>query len=71
MDKFNELFADALEIELSDFASDTQLSELDEWDSMAALSVIAFASQQYGKNISGDQLEICVTVNDVRELLEK
>lgn len=69
MEKFNELFADALEIELGAFNDETELHSLDEWDSMAALSVIAFAAQIYGKNISGDQLEMCNTVKDVRELI--
>lgn len=69
MPNFNELFADALEIEITDFDDNSVLTEIDEWDSMAALSVIAFAAQSYGKSVTGDQLEICVTVSDVKALI--
>ena len=70
MQNFHELFAEALEIEVSDFQDDTLLADLDEWDSMAALGVIAFAAQFFDKRITGDQLDLCSNVGDVRKLVE-
>lgn len=66
---FLENLADALECEVTDISFDSELSSYEGWDSIAALSVIAFADTEFNKNINGDQISECSTVNDLYILL--
>lgn len=68
---FLENLADALECEVTDISLDSELSSYEGWDSIAALSVIAFADAEFNKNINGDQISECSTVNDLYILLSQ
>jgi acyl carrier protein len=46
-------------------APETQLQDLPEWDSLAALGVIVMFDMEYGKSITGDQLEKISTIGDL------
>lgn len=48
--------------------SDTQLSELPEWDSLATLSVIVMSDMEYGKTITGNDLANCKSIQDIYAL---
>jgi acyl carrier protein len=50
---------------------ETVLTDLPEWDSLAALGVIVMFDIEYQKTITGDHLKQCVTVQDLYALLEK
>lgn len=47
----------------------TELHQLPEWDSLAALGVIVMFDVDYGKNITGDDIKECATVADLYQLL--
>lgn len=42
-----------------------------DWDSIAVITFMASAQDQLGKTVSASQLNKCVTVDDVIELLSK
>lgn len=67
--KFLELFADALEMDASELSLSMKLEELENWDSMAALGVIAFSDAEYNKTITGDQLDLFALVSDIYSAL--
>lgn len=48
---------------------DTQFSELEEWDSVAALGVIVMSDIEYGVTITGDDLKTCATIGDLAKLV--
>jgi acyl carrier protein len=48
---------------------DTILKELPEWDSLAALGVIVMFDIEYNKSIIGEDLEKCVTLEDLFKLV--
>ncbi|MBB5417197.1 acyl carrier protein [Paraburkholderia atlantica] len=48
---------------------ETELSSLEEWDSLAALGVIVMFDTEFGKVISGDDLKKCATITDLYKLL--
>jgi len=48
---------------------DTELRNLPEWDSLAALGVIVMFDMQYKKVITGDHLHKAVTVGDLYRLV--
>lgn len=49
---------------------DTELRNLPEWDSLAALGVIVMFDMTYQKAITGDHLEKAVTLADLYALTE-
>lgn len=67
MRDFIEKFAEQFdETEISEFSSNTSFKDLDEWDSMVALSVIAMIDEEYEKTINGDDIK---KANTIKELL--
>ncbi|GHN00235.1 acyl carrier protein [Cytophagales bacterium WSM2-2] len=48
----------------------TDYKNLDEWDSLIALSVIALADEQYGVTLTGDDIRNAVTVSDLFERIK-
>lgn len=44
---------------------ETQLQDLPEWDSLAALGVIVMFDMEYGKSITGDQLQKVSTIGEL------
>ena len=51
-------------------SADTELANLPEWDSLAALGVIVMCDTDYGTTITGDDLKRCVTVGDIFRIVE-
>ncbi len=45
--------------------SDTKFKDLEEWDSMIALSLIAMADDSYNVRLSGDDIRASATVEDL------
>lgn len=48
---------------------ETQLHDLPEWDSLAALGVIVMFDIEYNKSITGDDLKVCRTLQDLYNLI--
>jgi len=48
---------------------DSELRNLPEWDSLAALGVIVMFDMKYKKTVTGDDLEKSVTLGDLYKLL--
>jgi len=68
MDKFLEQIAEILEedqVNLSD-----KLVDFDVWDSLAQLSIIALADEEYGVTISAMEIKEAETVGGIKQLIE-
>ena len=69
--KFIENFIEALEIENeSEITETTVYKELDEWDSLAALSTISMVDDEYGVTISNKDLRSVDTIQQLYELIK-
>lgn len=64
--KFAEQFD---ETDASEIKADTLFQELDEWDSMTAMAIIAFVKTEYGKTVTGREIRSCETVKDLYNLV--
>lgn len=64
--KFLELLVEELELE-SPLTTDTNLKELDEWDSMTAMLLIGVVSNEFGKTLSADDIKDLTTVQSLIE----
>lgn len=63
---FLENFADQFdETDLDQFSLETNFRDLDEWDSLIALSVIAMVDSEYNVQISGDDIRGSNTIKDI------
>lgn len=62
--KFSEIFED---VDVASLSGDTEFRKLEEWDSIAALSVIGMADEEYGVTLSADDMRSCITISDLYE----
>ena len=60
-----EELAEILDVDEDMLSEDTDLTAMDEWDSIAKLSIIIFADEHLGKKITGEELKIVKTVADL------
>jgi acyl carrier protein len=51
------------------FNETTKYKELEEWDSVLALSIISMIDENYEKRISGNELRNCNTIKDLFEII--
>lgn len=71
LEKFVTDFESVIEdVEPGSVKADTNFKkDIDSWDSLAVLSVLAMIDSEYKKVISGEELLKCSTVNDVYNLV--
>jgi len=63
------LLEDMLELDANTLTPETVLSEVDEYDSMAKLSLIVLMDEECGKKLTGEQIRAFKTVQDVLEFM--
>lgn len=68
--EYLDAIADILELDEGSLQGEEVLTEIEEWDSLAFLSVIAMADEEFDIVIQGDVLEKVNTVNDLVALVE-
>lgn len=59
------LLEDMLELESGALAPETELSSIDEYDSMAKLSLIVLMDDEFSKKLTGEQIREFKTVQDI------
>lgn len=64
------LLEELLDIGKDTLSEDTELSNLSEWDSMAAIVVIAMFDDDFGKIIMSDEVKGFVTVKDIMDKMD-
>lgn len=69
---FIEKFAEAIEIENSSMITPaTIFRELDEWDSLTYLSVIAFLDEEFNVQIENDEFKELTTIQNLYDRVTK
>ncbi len=69
--RFIQQFADAVEgSNASAIDTETKFRLLEEWDSLAALSVLAMIDAEYDVQISGIELQNCQSLRELFALVE-
>lgn len=63
------LLEDMLELDANTLTPETVLAEVDEYDSMAKLSLIVLMDEECGKKLTGEQIRAFKTVQDVLEFM--
>lgn len=70
-EKKMELLAEILDVDAGDLSPETRLADLEEWDSIAALSFIAMMDEEFGKEFKGTDVRKLVTVQNALNVMEK
>ena len=66
MEEFIENFYGILDDpERDEINQNTDYKNLDEWDSMTTLMLIAMVDEKYGKQIKGDDIKECLTLENL------
>lgn len=69
--KFLENFANILDdTDAMLIAEDTIFRDLDEWDSLTALSLIAMTDEEYAVKLTGDNIKSSTTLQDLFEIIK-
>ena len=72
MENFLDNFYNLLEdTDKSEIKAETSFKDLDEWDSMLTLMLIAMVDENYGKQISGDVINKADTLSDLYTEINK
>jgi acyl carrier protein len=70
--EFLEKFAEAVEVEeTGTLSAETNFRELDEWSSLAGLSVIAMFDDEFDITINGNDIRASHTIQDLYDLIAK
>lgn len=64
------LIEEALDTEENTLTPETVLDDVDSWDSIAALSIIAMMDDNFGKTLSSTEIKALVTVGDILAHME-
>lgn len=71
MNEFIEKFADIFDdIDVTSLSGDTKFRELEDWDSIAGLSVIGMVDEEYGVTFNADDMRACQTIEDLYNMVQ-
>jgi acyl carrier protein len=70
-EKFINLFKETLEINDHDITLSTKFRDLENWDSLAFLSVLAMIDEEYDVVIEGNDFRRLVTIEDLISEIRK
>ena len=65
-----ELLENMLEIEAGNLTCDMRLSEIEEWDSLAMISLIALLDDKFNKKVTGKTIKAFTKIQDILEVME-
>ena len=70
LDKKMELLADLFELEIDEFTPETDLDELEEWDSLAAISYVVMMDEEFDIVADPNDIKEFKTVQDILNTME-
>ncbi len=72
LDDFVKRFADEFEdMEEGAISADTVFTELDGWNSLSTLGIIAMVKMEFNLNITADEIRACDTVKDLFDFIQE
>ena len=66
-----QLLAKALDCDPKDLSETMELASVEEWDSLAMISLLALMDKNFGKKLSAPQLREFRFVADILQIMEK
>ncbi|MFA7570658.1 MAG: acyl carrier protein [Sulfurimonadaceae bacterium] len=69
LQKKMELLSELLELEIDDFSPETNLDDLEEWDSLAAISYVVMMDEEFGVVANPNEIKKFKTVQDILDTM--
>ena len=69
--EFLALMEDLIEVDPGTLARVESLGELEGWDSLAVISMIAMVDEHFGVELAGERIAQCRTVGDLVGLVDR
>ena len=69
-EKIIKLIADVLQVPVSEITPDTEIGELDEWDSLRNVAIFAELQKQFDITVTREMLIDLENVTDIVDLVE-
>lgn len=69
LEKKIELLAELLELEINEFSPETNLDDLEEWDSLAAISYVVMMDEEFGVIANPDDIKKFETIQDILDTM--
>ncbi len=63
------MLEDMLELENGTLSTENELASIEEYDSMAKLSLIVMMDDEFGKKLTGEQIREFKTVQDILDFM--
>ncbi len=60
-----------MELEKGTLAPETELNDLEEWDSLSALSFVVMLGDEFGRKVTGQEVRNMETVQDMLNIMER
>ncbi len=71
LEKFVQNFAEQFdETDASEFTGQTRFRDIEEWDSLISLSIIAMVDEEYDVKITGDDIRNSTTIEDIFNIVK-
>jgi len=67
IEKLTNVFEDT---DISTLSPETAFRDIEEWDSLTALSLIAMVDEEYSLKLTGDDIKSATTLNDIFEIIK-
>lgn len=64
-----ELLEEMMELDEGTLTPETDLEDIEEWDSMAKLSLIVLVDDECGKSLTGQEIKGFTTVQDILDYM--
>ncbi|MDE6735695.1 MAG: hypothetical protein K2J64_09545 [Desulfovibrio sp.] len=61
---------DIMELDEGTLAPETRLEDIEEWDSLSALSFVVLLGDEFNRKISGQEIRAFETVQDMLDVME-
>lgn len=73
MDKQEKLAAleDIMELDEGTLKPEASLEDIEEWDSLSALSLVVLLGDEFNRKITGQQIRAFKTVQDILDVMEE
>jgi len=69
VDEFIEKLKEILELQDVELGEETNLRDLEQYDSLAVLSIIAMVDENFGRKLSGQNFQSITTVRSLMKLI--
>lgn len=65
------MLEDIMELDENTLTENTDLMDIEEWDSLSVLSFMAMLDSIFGKNLPGSEIRKAKTISDLMKMMEE